>query len=108
MKSSPTMKSALDYNERKVANGEAEVIQTVNVDPDLGSFIKTVRRYEKRNFSSKELSFHMSVNPAATEGLSDQKVKELISDIMEGLGFAKQPYAVYRLQKQLQGKLVSQ
>lgn len=96
MKSSPTMKSALDYNERKVANGEAEVIQTVNVDPDLGSFIKTVRRYEKRNFSSKELSFHMSVNPAATEGLSDQKVKELISDIMEGLGFAKQPYAVYR------------
>lgn len=96
MASSPTMKSALEYNEKKVSCGEAEVIHTANVDPDLGSFIETLKRYERRNFSSKELSFHMSVNPSKTDGLSEGKAKELIADIMEGLGFANQPYAIYR------------
>ena len=96
MASSPTMKSALEYNEKKVSNGEAEVIHTANVDPDLSGFLETIKRYERRNFSSKELSFHMSVNPSQTDGLSEEKVKELVADIMEGLGFANQPYAVYR------------
>ena len=96
MASSPTMKSALEYNEKKVSNEEAEVIHTANVDPDLDGFLETIKRYERRNFSSKELSFHMSVNPSQTDGLSEEKVKELVADIMEGLGFANQPYAVYR------------
>ena len=64
MASSPTMKSALDYNDKKVSQGDAEVIQTANIDADLKTFHDTIRRYEKRNFSSKELSFHMSVNPS--------------------------------------------
>jgi hypothetical protein len=38
----------------------------------------------------------MSVNPSQTDGLSEEKVKEMVADIMEGLGFANQPYAVYR------------
>ena len=96
MASSPTMKSALEYNEKKVSNGEAEVIHTANIDPDLGNFRETIKRYERRNFSSKELSFHMSVNPSSAENLSEDRVKELVADIMEGLGFANQPYAVYR------------
>ena len=96
MSSSPTMKSALEYNEKKVSNGEAEVIHTANLDPDLSGFLETIKRYERRNFSSKELSFHMSVNPSETDGLSEEKVKELVADIMEGLGFANQPYAIYR------------
>lgn len=96
MASCPTMKSALEYNEKKVSKGEAEVIHTANIDPDLGDFRETLKRYERRNFSSKELSFHMSVNPSKTDGLCEERVKELVADIMEGLGFTNQPYAVYR------------
>lgn len=96
MASNPSMKSALEYNEKKVSKGEAEVIHTANLDPEMNSFKETIKRYERRNFSSKELSFHMSVNPSRTEDLSEDKVKEFIADIMEGLGFASQPYAVYR------------
>ena len=96
MASSPTMRSALEYNDKKVSQGDAEVIQTANIDADLNTFHDTIKRYEKRNFSSKELSFHMSVNPSITEMMSEEKVKELVSDIMEGLGYAKQPYAIYR------------
>ena len=96
MASSPTMRSALEYNDKKVSQGDAQVIHTANIDADLKTFHDTIRRYEKRNFSSKELSFHMSVNPSQSDGMSEEKVKELISDIMEGLGYAKQPYAVYR------------
>jgi hypothetical protein len=66
------------------------------LNADLKTFHDTIRRYEKRNFSSKELSFHMSVNPSSMERMSEEKVKELVSDIMEGLGYAKQPYAIYR------------
>ena len=96
MASSPTMRSALEYNDKKVSQGDAEVIQTANIDADLKTFHDTIKRYEKRNFSSKELSFHMSVNPSGADGISEEKVKELVSDIMEGLGYAKQPYAIYR------------
>ena len=34
MASSPTMKSALEYNDKKVSQGDAEVIQTANIDAD--------------------------------------------------------------------------
>ena len=54
MASSPTMKSALEYNDKKVSQGDAEVIQTANIDADLNTFHDTIKRYEKRNFSSKE------------------------------------------------------
>jgi hypothetical protein len=38
----------------------------------------------------------MSVNPAEGEKLSREQVKELVSDIMKGLGYEKQPYIIYR------------
>ena len=85
MASSPTMKSALEYNDKKVSQGDAEVIQTANIDADLNTFHDTIKRYEKRNFSSKELSFHMSVNPSSADGISEEKVKELELVFSSGL-----------------------
>lgn len=96
MASSHSMRSSLEYNENKVSQGDAEIIHTANVDPDLDSFIDTVKRYERRNYSSRELSFHMSVNPSVSDNMTDASMKELISDVMAGLGYAGQPYAVYR------------
>ena len=90
------MGSALSYNEEKVKEGEAEVIAEVNVDEDHLSILDTFARLETMNIRSKDVSFHMSVNPAEGEKLSREQVKELVSDIMKGLGYEKQPYIIYR------------
>ena len=96
MGSSSSMGSALSYNEEKVKEGEAEVIAEVNVDEDHLSILDTFARLETMNIRSKDVSFHMSVNPAEGEKLSREQVKELVSDIMKGLGYEKQPYIIYR------------
>ena len=96
MSSSSSMGSALSYNEDKVREGEAEVIEEVNVDRDHLSIHDTFARLETRNIRSKDVSFHMSVNPAEGEKLSKQQIKELVADIMKGLGYEKQPYIIYR------------
>ena len=80
------MGSALSYNEDKVREGEAEVIEEVNVDRDHLSIHDTFARLETRNIRSKDVSFHMSVNPAEGEKLSKQQIKDLVADIMKGLG----------------------
>jgi hypothetical protein len=90
------MGSALSYNEEKVKEGEAEVIAEVNVDEDHLSILDTFARLETMNIRSKDVSFHMSVNPAEGEKLSREQIKELVSEIMKGLGYEKQPYIIYR------------
>ena len=90
------MGSALSYNEEKVKEGEAEVIAEVNVDEDHLSILDTFARLETMNIRSKDVSFHMSVNPAEGEKLTREQVKELVSDLMKGLGYGSQPYVIYR------------
>ena len=96
MSSSSSMGSALSYNEEKVKEGEAEVIAEVNVDSDHLSIRDTFARLETMNIRSKDVSFHMSINPAEGERLTREQVKELVSDIMKGLGYGSQPYVIYR------------
>ena len=96
MGSSSSMGSALSYNEDKVKDGEAEVIAEVNVDEDHLSILDTFARLETMNIRSKDVSFHMSVNPAEGEKLTREQVKELVSDLMKGLGYGSQPYVIYR------------
>ncbi|MBO5500212.1 MAG: relaxase/mobilization nuclease domain-containing protein, partial [Bacteroidales bacterium] len=86
---------SLEYNESKCATGEAVLLHTNCIDESEG-IAETFRKYERRNIRTENLSFHMSVNPAPDEHLTEEQVKEFISDIMKGLGYGNQPYAVYR------------
>ena len=86
---------SLEYNESKCATGEAVLLHTNCIDESEG-IAETFRKYERRNIRTENLSFHMSVNPAPGEHLTEEQVKEFISDIMKGLGYGNQPYAVYR------------
>lgn len=95
MASGSSMKSAVAYNEDKVKEGLAEVIAEVNVHPGHLSVLESFSVFEARNIRSKDVSFHMSVNPAEGEKLSRGEVKNLVSDLMAGLGYGKQPYVIY-------------
>lgn len=72
------------------------MIAEINMDADHLSIHDTFSRLETMNIRSKEVSFHMSVNPAEGEKLSLGQIKELVSDIMTGLGYGRQPYIIYR------------
>lgn len=95
MDSSPSMRSAMDYNENKVSNGDAIVLHSANADEDL-DVRETLKRYERRNRRSIELSFHMSVNPSNTDGMTKEQVKEFVQEVMTGLGLGSQPYIIYQ------------
>lgn len=96
MKSCPSVKNAMDYNERKVACGDAELLATANVRAWDASIQDTFRFLENRNIKSRDVSFHMSVNPSDTDGMTQEQALEFIGHLMDGLGYGNQPYAVYR------------
>ena len=86
---------SLEYNENKCATGEATLIHTHGIDESEG-IEATFQRYERRNIRTENLSFHMSVNPAPGENLSEDQVKEFIGEVMSGLGYGSQPYVIYQ------------
>lgn len=86
---------SLEYNENKCASGEASLIHTHCIDESEG-IEGTFQKYERRNIRTENLSFHMSVNPAPGERLTEQQLKDFVGDIMSGLGYGSQPYVIYR------------
>lgn len=88
---------SLEYNEKKCASGEAELLHKHAIDEALG-IEDTFRLYERRNIRTENLSFHMSINPSPGEHLSDDQLKAFVGELMEGLGYGNQPYVVYRHQ----------
>lgn len=91
------MAGALGYNERKVSRDEATIILKANMDTDRDNCVKeTFERYEKMNYRSKEVCFHMSVNPGPGEAMDDGMAIQFISELMDRLGYGAQPYVIYR------------
>lgn len=91
------MSAALDYNENKVAHGQADVVIQMNMDTDDDNAAReTFSRYERLNIRSKEVCFHMSINPGPGETLTDDKAISLTKDMMDALGYSNQPYVLYR------------
>lgn len=95
--SCPLMAASLNYNENKVKRGEADILCCENMDTDKENSIReTFSRYERLNIRSKEVSFHMSINPGTRESFSKERIMSLTREIMDGLGYAGQPYVLYR------------
>ena len=114
----PNIANAVDYNERKMSGrdvrdherdaslGDIEdgyVLATRNV-PEGTTLLEEFHRLKlvglksgKRGPNTKNTTFHMSVNPSATDRpLSDREAVELIDEIMAGMGYANQPYRIYK------------
>ena len=116
--SHPHVESTVQYNERKM-NGEegmhtreelfredvedGHVVATRNV-PEGSTLEKEFEKnhirhikHKKSGQTIKNISFHMSVNPAETErDISEEKMTAIIDDIMSALGYADNPYRIYK------------
>ena len=94
-KAAPSCSSAVNYNERKVAEGHASVIFSSGIDNPRRP-MDTFSIYERGSLRCQNKSFHASVNPGKDDGMTDEKVREVIKAYMEKMGYGGQPYIVYK------------
>ena len=99
---SATCRTPVGYNERKVAQGTATVVGVSNMDGDsIATVLRTFDEYENNpavSAKTRNMAFHMSINPGAGERMDDGTVMKLSSEVMSGLGYGNQPFIVYRHQ----------
>lgn len=97
--SHPSMAGTLEYNHKKVGKEVARIVGTFNIgDESLYGIERTFADYEMRNIRSERVSFQMSINPNPAidgESLSDDEVMNFALELMEGLGYGKQPISIY-------------
>lgn len=94
------MNGTLVYNESKVKKGVASVIGFSGMPKADPPFTRLVfGRLEKANIRTDNLTFQLSINPnpeIEEEALSDQEAFALATEIMEKMGYGKQPFVVYK------------
>ena len=61
----PSTSSAVQYNERKVAEEKASVISSYRI-ADVADPMKTFIVYENGSLKTEKMSFHASINPSIT------------------------------------------
>lgn len=91
----PSTSSAVQYNERKVAEEKASVISSSRI-ADVADPMKTFIVYENGSLKTEKMSFHASINPSVTDKLTDAQIAELVRKWMQKMGYANQPYLLYK------------
>ena len=77
----PSCSAAVNYNERKVAEGHASVIFSSGIDNPKNP-MDTFSVYENGSLRCLNRSFHASVNPGKNDHLTDEEVREFVKEYM--------------------------
>lgn len=98
-----SIRRLLNYNESKVAVGDATLILAnrfaVEVEKlDMSNKIARFERLNKLNGRAKRNAMHIMLNFDRSDKLSQDKITQIASTYMEGIGFGNQPYLVYQHQ----------
>jgi uncharacterized protein YijF (DUF1287 family) len=101
IKSGKSLIGALNYNENKVKQQKATLIEAAKYfkdKEDLSFNDKLFRLTDLAgmNQRSKTNTVHISLNFPNGENLQDETLREIVKDYLQGVGFATQPYLVYR------------
>lgn len=94
-KAAPSCNSAVTYNERKVAEGNASVIFSSGIE-DPSKPMGTFSVYERGSLRCQNMSFHASVNPGEDDKMTDEKVRDFVMVYMKRMGYGNQPYILYK------------
>lgn len=92
---------ALNYNEKKVATGDATCIAANLFGRDIAELTSSEKRHRfesqmNRNRKSKTNVVHVSLNFAVGEKLDREALRQIAEAYMEKIGFGNQPYLVYQ------------
>jgi hypothetical protein len=101
IKTSASLKNALNYNEHKLQQKVAELIDAGNYakDSEFMGFTDKIRPIEKRNELNERTrlkTVHISLNFDPSETLQKETLKQIASSYMQQIGFGMQPYLVYQ------------
>jgi len=101
IKTGHSLSRTLNYNEKKVNEGVAEIISAVNypIDVEQLSFSNKLNRLENQaalNENVSRKSVHISLNFGPSEKLSKERLGEIADTYMQKIGFGEQPYLVYQ------------
>mgnify|MGYP000966948680 FL=1 len=96
-----SISKALNYNEQKVREGKAEILDESGFlkDVDKLSFydkINHFKRFTSLNEGVVTNTLHVSLNFDPSEKIDNDKMVEIASAYMDKIGFGKQPYLLYR------------
>lgn len=96
-----SISKALNYNERKVANGKAECIIASGFIKDINSlsFYDKLHHFDRLislNERTTINTVHVSLNFDSSDKLNTKKLQAIAREYMERIGFGHQPYVVYR------------
>ena len=98
-----SIRGVLEYNAGKVLNGEASVLYGNLVLGDCEQSDTFDMRRALLSFQPyldtrkiKDPVFHVSLNPAITDCLTDAQLTEIAREYMERMGFGDQPYYVFK------------
>jgi hypothetical protein len=101
IKKTQSLSNAVNYNEKKVQQNQAECINAVNYakDPEQLNFYQKLHRLEHQAALNERVtanSVHISLNFDAADKLDKEKLNEIADSYMQQIGFGKQPYLVYQ------------
>src|SRR4051812_21818415 len=96
-----SISKALNYNEQKVQQGKAEILAAIGFikDADKMNFYDKINQFERHislNERATTNTLHVSLNFDPSEKLSNEKMTEIAETYMQKIGFANQPFLVYR------------
>lgn len=98
-----SIKRVLNYNEKKLQQGKAELIHAQNFLklPEQMNYYEKLERFERQmelNERAQTKTIHISLNfpPEEKEKMNASLLVLIADEYMEGLGFGRQPYLVYQ------------
>lgn len=101
VKTSLSIRGPLQYNEQKVTQQQARFLDARNFlqEKEELTMRHKLQRFQDLaalNERSTKKAVHISVNFPATDQLSDGRMARIAAEFMQGIGFADQPWLVYR------------
>ncbi len=95
------IRGAISYNEQKVLSGKAELIVAGRFGCEVStlSFSQKLKRFTLLNekcVTSEYNAVHISLNFAHEDKLNNEALQLIARDYLQGIGFDKQPWLVYR------------
>lgn len=98
--SGKSIKGAIRYNEHKVMQGKAALIEAVDFtkDADQLTMSDKIGQFEyltKKNCQTRRNAIHISLNFDKADQLSKDQLQEIAQSYMAQIGFDNQPYLVY-------------
>ncbi len=90
----------LDYNEKKVEEGNAEIVSARNLpDSSIAAIYDTFEEMESNQAIAEQVrkkSFHLALSPGPMDGTTDEQAEECIHELMDRMGYGEQPYVIYK------------